>query len=87
VSLCSREFSSNSQTLPTIPPQALTLAQQAAFDRQQREQLQLAEQAEAQKLREHKQKALEQRDAQLEQLEQLKHTILAEREQKRIEVR
>ena len=66
--------------------QALTMAQQAAFDRQLREQLELAEAAELQKLHEAKQRALDQRDAQLEQLKDLKRMILAERAQDRMEV-
>ena len=65
----------------------LRAAQEEAFVRQQREQLQLAEAAEMSKMAEAKARALQQRDAQLAQLDELKASILAEREQNRVEVR
>jgi excinuclease UvrABC nuclease subunit len=67
--------------------QALRAAHEQVFVRQQGEQLELAEEAELQKLAEARTRALAQRDAQLAQLEELKAGIRAEREARRIEVR
>lgn len=58
---------------------ALRKAQEEAFERQRREQVELAEDAELQRLREARERALEQKAGQMEQLEQLKASILAER--------
>eukprot|EP00892_Ulva_mutabilis_P004506 jgi/Ulvmu1/2427/UM134_0008.1 len=58
---------------------ALRKAQEEAFERQRREQVELAEDAALQRLVEARKRALEQKDGQMEQLEQLKASILAER--------
>jgi hypothetical protein len=60
--------------------------QEDEFVKQQRKQLELAEQAELEKLAGARQRALQQRDAQMLQLDKLKESILAEREQRRLEV-
>ena len=58
---------------------ALRKAQEEAFERQRREQVELAEDAELQRLREARERALEQKAGQMEQLAELRATILAER--------
>jgi hypothetical protein len=65
---------------------ALRSAQDQAFQRQLKEQLELAEDAEVERLKEAKQRALEQKDAQMRQLDALKERILAEREENKREV-
>lgn len=54
-------------------------AQDEAFERQRREQVELAEDAALQRLREARERALEQKAGQMEQLAQLKASILADR--------
>jgi hypothetical protein len=64
----------------------LRSAQDEAFNRQLREQVELAETAELQKLVETRDRALEQKAAQLQQLEEMKARILADRAANKTEV-
>jgi hypothetical protein len=64
----------------------LQSAQDEAFHRQMKEQLELAENAEVQKLVEARDRALEQKAVQLQQLEEMKARILADRAANKIEV-
>lgn len=58
---------------------ALRKAQEEAFERQRREQVELAEDAELQRLREARERALEQKAGQMKQLDELRASILADR--------
>lgn len=64
----------------------LRSAQDEAFNRQMREQVELAEDAEVAKLMEARDRALQQKAAQLQQLEDMKARILADRAANRVEV-
>ena len=63
---------------------ALRTKQEAEFVKQQRAQLDAAEEKELQKMAATKARALEQKDAQMQQLEELKTSILEERRQRRL---
>jgi hypothetical protein len=71
---------------PAAAPQADALKrQEAAYVARQREELAVAEAVEAERAADKKRRALEQRDAQLAQLETLKANLLQEIEENRLE--
>lgn len=72
--------------LNTLQIATLRSAQDEAFHRQMREQVELAEDAEVAKLMEARDRAMQQKAAQLQQLEDVKARILAERAANKVEV-